>query len=490
MPDEQASNGYPRHSDTVSNRQQGLSLTDWPDSNSSAPLYNEYGLDNFPNGMNAVVAVISYTGYDMDDAMILNKSAHERGFGHGTIYKTKIIRLDENASKSRSSRNVTRIFGFAQGSYVSATTRSRLDEDGLPFIGAQICQGDVIAASHTVSFDTSKKLYTNSDCQTELHKYQDPEIAFVEEVRIVGAESGADPCQAVSIKFRVPRSPVIGDKFSSRHGQKGVCSQKWPAVDMPFSESGIVPDIIINPHAFPSRMTIGMFVESLAGKAGALHGFSQDSAPWRFDEEHTAGDYFGAQLLAAGYNYHGNEPMYSGITGREFAADIYIGVVFYQRLRHMVNDKFQVRTTGPVVQMTGQPIKGRSRGGGIRVGEMERDSLLAHGCAFLLQDRLMNCSDYCRQWVCRSCGSFLSVMSIAGTGGRRGGNATGVVRCRNCATRLHEAEDAEGDVWEDGAGKRWTGGEDTTIVAVPGVLKFLDVELSAMGVKMKFNISP
>ncbi len=454
-----------------------------------SPLHNEYGLDNFPNGTNAVVAVISYTGYDMDDAMIINKSAHERGFGHGTIYKTKIIRLDE-ASRGRSARAVTKLFGFVPNGYVSPSVRSRLDDDGLPRVGAMICDGDPLAASHEVTFDTNKNAYVNIDGENSYHKYKDPETAYIEEVRILGSESGAEPCQAVSIKLRVPRSPVIGDKFSSRHGQKGVCSQKWLTVDMPFSESGIVPDVIINPHAFPSRMTIGMFVESLAGKAGALHGFAQDSSPWRFDERNTAGDYFGTQLQAAGYNYHGNEPMYSGITGREFAADIYIGVVYYQRLRHMVNDKFQVRTTGPVVQMTGQPIKGRSRGGGIRVGEMERDSLLAHGCAYMLQDRLMNCSDYTRQWVCRTCGSFLSTMPTVGMGGRKGGKGTGVVRCRRCANSLDEAEEVEGEVWEDGSGRKWIGGDNTTVVAVPGVLKYLDVELSAMGVKMKFNIGP
>lgn len=128
-------------------------------------------------------------------------------------------------------------------------------------------------------------------------------------------------------------------------------------VDMPFSESGMQPDVIINPHAFPSRMTIGMLVESMAGKAGAMHGLAQDATPFQFTEEDTAVDYFGDQLLAAGFNYYGNEPMYSGITGQEFAADIYFGVVYYQRLRHMVLDKFQVRTTGPVDPVTRQPVK-------------------------------------------------------------------------------------------------------------------------------------
>jgi DNA-directed RNA polymerase I subunit RPA2 len=452
-----------------------------------APLHNDYGFDNFPNGMNAVVAVISYTGYDMDDAMIINKSAHERGFGHGTIYKVKKYDLEEGAAKSRSTRNIKKLFGFAPGGEIKAEWKDALGSDGLPFIGRKLHEGDVVCAWHTVSMDVNGEL-VNRDGQTHVDKYKDGEEAFIEEVRLIGNENGVEPAQAISVKFRVPRSPVIGDKFSSRHGQKGVCSQKWPNIDMPFSESGIQPDVIINPHAFPSRMTIGMFVESLAGKAGALHGLAQDSTPFRFDEENTAGDYFGHQLMKAGYNYHGNEPMYSGITGQELHADIYIGVVYYQRLRHMVNDKYQVRTTGPVTQLTGQPIKGRKKGGGIRVGEMERDSLLAHGTAFLLQDRLLNCSDYTRSWICKQCGTFLSTQPTvsAFVSTKKG---TGVVRCRKCAHRA-EAWSGKGEIWEDGEGQRWIGGDKTTIVAVPGVLKYLDVELAAMGIKLKYNVGP
>lgn len=459
------------------------------------PLYNEYGLDNYPNGMNAVVAVISYTGYDMDDAMIINKSAHERGFGYGTIYKTKFVHLDENKGKSKSARSITSLFGFAPNSHIPASVRTKLDNDGLPHIGEKLVEGDPICSSYNVTYESSSNSstqYINRDGLNHIHKYKDPETAYVEEVRLLGSDTGAEPCQTLSIKLRVPRSPVIGDKFSSRHGQKGVCSQKWPAIDMPFSESGIIPDVIINPHAFPSRMTIGMFVESLAGKSGVLHGIAQDSSPWRFNEQDTAVDYFGEQLRTAGYNYHGNEPMYSGITGREFAADIFCGVVFYQRLRHMVNDKFQVRTTGPVTPQTGQPIKGRARGGGIRVGEMERDSLLAHGCAFLLQDRLLGCSDYRREWICKSCGSFLSTQPTVWGGGVKTRRGTGFIRCRRCAKRVEEVPEKVGleEEWEDGHGGKWIGGEDTTVVAVPGVLRYLDVELSAMGVRMKFNIGP
>ena len=457
-----------------------------------APLHNTYGFDNFPNGMNAVVAVISYTGYDMDDAMIINKSAHERGFGHGTIYKTKKISLKDD-SRTKARKSVIKAFGFAPHSFVSPHYQGMLDDDGLPFVGRLLQAGDVVCAWHNVTPDYNGKL-VNLDGVTHYEKYKDEETGFVEEVRLIGAESGNEPLQTISLKIRVPRSPVIGDKFSSRHGQKGVCSQKWPSVDMPFSESGIQPDVIINPHAFPSRMTIGMFVESLAGKAGALHGLAQDSTPFKFDEQNTAGDYFGHQLMKAGYNYHGNEPMYSGITGEELGADIYVGVVYYQRLRHMVNDKYQVRTTGPVVPTTGQPIQGRKRGGGIRVGEMERDALLAHGTAFLLQDRLLNCSDYSKSWICRRCGSFLSVQPIVSPFATNRKKAPTLVRCRNCAVRLDDTEgvdltEIQGEIWDDGQGQSWIGGDETTTVVVPGALKYLDVELAAMGVKLKYRLS-
>ncbi|KAF2273952.1 beta and beta-prime subunits of DNA dependent RNA-polymerase [Westerdykella ornata] len=450
------------------------------------PLHNEYGLDNFPNGTNAVVAVISYTGYDMDDAMIINKSAHERGFGHGTIYKTKICDLQDGAK--RPTRTVSKLFGFAPKGNVKAQWRRTLDDDGLPRVGTEVRYGDVVAAWHNVSYDPAAGEYVNRDGQTNFFRYKEEETVFIEEVRLMGSESGNEPLQRISVKLRVPRSPVIGDKFSSRHGQKGVMSQKWPAVDMPFSESGIQPDVIINPHAFPSRMTIGMFVESLAGKAGALHGIAQDSTPFRFDEKNTAVDYFGHQLMKAGYNYYGNEPMYSGITGQELAADIYIGVVYYQRLRHMVNDKYQVRTTGPVNQLTGQPIKGRKKGGGIRVGEMERDALLAHGTAFLLQDRLMNCSDYTKVAICRACGSFLTTAPTVGEFDKKR-KGTSKVRCRRCA-KLAEGMESRNEVWMDAQGIRYVGGDDVAVVAVPGVLKYLDVELASMGVRLKFKVEP
>lgn len=435
-----------------------------------AGLYDEYGMDNFPNGTNAVVAVISYTGYDMDDAMIINKLADERGFGYGTVYKVEKVDLSQSR---RRGDPITQHFGFGEDLWPEEW-KDKLDSDGLPVIGVRVEEGDPIVAYFD---DTLGK--------TKVKTYHLSEAAYIEEVKLLGDDTGNQEGQQLTIKYRIPRLPLIGDKFSSRHGQKGVCSRKWPQVDMPFSELGIQPDVIINPHAFPSRMTIGMFVESLAGKAGALHGIAQDSTPWIFNEDDTPADYFGEQLKLAGYNYHGNEPMYSGATGEELRADIYIGCVYYQRLRHMVNDKFQVRSTGPVNSLTMQPVKGRKRSGGIRVGEMERDALIGHGTAYLLQDRLLNCSDYTQTSICRSCGSLLNTqMSVPRVG------SVATVRCRRCSSKFDPKKETESDVWEDGQGKRYFGGDNTTTVAIPFVLKYLDSELAAMGIRMRFNVEP
>lgn len=419
-------------------------------------LHDNYGFDEYPNGMNAVVAVISYTGYDMEDASILNKSAHERGYGYGTVYKGEFISLGDKRRKGEN----TKRFGLAvEGKAISSSVTENvlqfLDIDGLPKPGKRLTQGDPYYA------------YVDEiSGKVTVVPYKSSEDGFVDQVRLIGSETDQE-LEKVHIKLRIPRSPIIGDKFSSRHGQKGVISQKWPSVDMPFSETGIIPDVIINPHAFPSRMTIGMFVESIAGKSGALNGNAQDATPWKFSEDtKKAADHFGEELAAAGFNFHGNEPMYSGITGEEFKADIYIGVVYYQRLRHMVSDKYQVRTVGPVHNVTQQPVKGRKRAGGIRFGEMERDSLLAHGVSFLLQDRLMNCSDYSQTWVCRGCGSLLSITPAPKDGSIEPKNISrGGQICKTC-----------------GHGKK------IEAIAVPYVFRYLCSELVAMNVKLKLTV--
>ncbi|XP_034283448.1 DNA-directed RNA polymerase I subunit RPA2 [Pantherophis guttatus] len=406
-------------------------------------IYDYYNMDSYPIGTNAVVAVISYSGYDMEDAMILSKSSWERGFAHGSIYKTERIDLAEKVKQGEDNL----VFGIGHDKPVQS-----LDPDGLPHIGARLQYGDPYYSY--VNLNTGESFVT-------YHKNK--ETCIVDNIKVCGNDTGTGRFKCVCITFRVPRNPTIGDKFASRHGQKGILSRLWPAEDMPFTESGMVPDILFNPHGFPSRMTIGMLIESMAGKSASLHGLCHDATPFTFSEENSAVEYFGKLLKAAGYNYYGTERMYSGVSGVELEADIFIGLVYYQRLRHMVSDKFQVRTTGARDKVTNQPIGGRNVQGGIRFGEMERDALLAHGTSFLLHDRLFNCSDRSVAHVCVDCGSLLSPLLKAPP-------AWSTTRARQyvCAS-CDQSNTIE-------------------TIAVPYVFRCFVAELAAINVKVKLDV--
>uniref|UniRef100_A0A671TSD6 DNA-directed RNA polymerase subunit beta n=1 Tax=Sparus aurata TaxID=8175 RepID=A0A671TSD6_SPAAU len=408
-------------------------------------MYDHYNLDNYPSGTNAIVAVISYTGYDMEDAMIVNKSSWERGFAHGSIYKTELVDL---ADKVKGDDSV--VFGTKPG---DPKVNDKLDADGLPHIGSTLQYGD--------PFYSYINLNTG---QTYVIFYKSQEACVVDNIKICSNDTGSGRFKRVCITVRVPRNPTIGDKFASRHGQKGILSRLWPAEDMPFTESGMSPDILFNPHGFPSRMTIGMLIESMAGKSGALHGLSHDATPFTFSEESSALEYFGKMLRAGGYNYYGTERLYSGLSGQELEADIFIGVVYYQRLRHMVSDKFQVRTTGARDKVTNQPVGGRNIQGGIRFGEMERDALLAHGSSFLLHDRLFNCSDRSVAQVCVDCGSLLSPLL------EKPPPYWSATRHRKTVCTLCGKSDS------------------IDSVSVPYVFRYFVAELAAMNIKVKLDV--
>nr|XP_032523234.1 LOW QUALITY PROTEIN: DNA-directed RNA polymerase I subunit RPA2-like [Danaus plexippus plexippus] len=392
--------------------------------------HDNLSLDDYPSGTNAILAVISYTGYDMEDAMIINKSSYERGFAAGSVYKSNFAEL--KSSSSYFCRDPTR-----------TDLAAYMDEDGLPAVGARIQPEDPFYCHY--DSDSSKFVVT---------KYHGKEEVVVDSVRLCGEFSSKAPKKAC-IMVRVQRNPTVGDKFASRAGQKGICSQKWPAEDLPFTESGLIPDVLFNPHGFPSRMTIAMMIECMAGKAACLHGHVHDATPFRFNEQDTAINYFGRLLEAGGYNYYGTERIYSGVDGREMQADIFCGLVHYQRLRHMVSDKWQVRTTGAVDALTRQPVKGRRRGGGVRLGEMERDALLAHGATFLLQDRLFHCSDKSEAIICSKCGTLLGPIS----GNTEGSKDT----CRLCG---------EGNL---------------LLISIPYIFKFFVTQLASVNINIKIN---
>lgn len=427
--------------------------------------YEKYRIDDSPLGTNAIVAVLAYSGYDMEDAMVLNKSSVDRGFAHGHIYQTESIDLADDKNKSNRSNRVFR------RSNLDKKSHAFIESDGLPYVGQRIKPGEPYYSIHNevTSITLNEKLKGSEPVTVD---YVAVDVKTKKQI------------QKANIRLRRGRNPVIGDKFSSRHGQKGVCSQLWPDVDMPFSGvTGMRPDLIINPHAFPSRMTIAMLLESIAAKGGSLHGKFVDATPFSSSVKKPDGtvenetdslvNELGSMLTARGFNHYGVEVLYSGFYGTELTCEIFIGPVYYQRLRHMVSDKFQVRSTGTVDQVTRQPIKGRKKGGGIRFGEMERDSLLAHGAAYLLHDRLHSSSDRHIADVCSICGSILTTTliqhqkkAIREIAGLPPGRVPKKVTCVSCNTSK---------------------GMET--VAMPYVFRYLAAELAAMNIRMTLQLS-
>ncbi|KAK3006318.1 hypothetical protein RJ639_015927 [Escallonia herrerae] len=426
--------------------------------------YEKYSVDEFPLGTNAIVAVLAYTGYDMEDAMILNKSSVDRGLCHGYIYQTETIDLAEQSSKSDQALRT-----FQRGK-LDTSLKSLIDSDGLPYVGQMIKPYEPYCSIHNTQ--------TNKVTTSTLKGTEPVTVDYV----ALDVKNKEHP-QKVNIRFRRPRNPVIGDKCSSRHGQKGVCSQLWSDIDMPFSgTTGMRPDLIINPHAFPSRMTIAMLLESIAAKGGCLNGKFVDATPFlssvkktnvEQESDSSLVDELGSMLTARGFNYYGVEVLYSGVYGTELKCEIFIGPVYYQRLRHMVSDKYQVRSTGVVDPLTRQPVKGRKQGGGIRFGEMERDSLLAHGAAYALHDRLHTSSDHHIADVCSLCGSILTTSliqpqkrAVREIGGLPPGRTPKKVICVACRTSK---------------------GMET--VAMPYVFRYLAAELAAMNIKVNLQLS-
>mmetsp|Transcript_24202 Transcript_24202/g.74642 ORF Transcript_24202/g.74642 Transcript_24202/m.74642 type:complete len:979 (-) Transcript_24202:1006-3942(-) len=419
--------------------------------------YWRYELDRFAQGCNSVVAVVSYSGYDMEDAMVVKRSSFDRGFGRGAMYKTLLVDLNlcrrAKTSMSTPHSNSAIIFGrskrFSRHPHSSFSRKS-----GLPEIGHQLRAGDVLWYA------------VDSLGEEVVGFYNDEETAYVDAVRIIGEPH---TCEKAVITFRYVRNPTIGDKFSSRHGQKGVLSLLPEEADMPFTESGFSPDLIINPHAFPSRMTIGMIIESVAGKSASLHGCFVDSSAFGFSEWPQAALYFGNGLLEAGYSHHGCDPVYSGVSGCPLHLDIFTGIVYYQRLRHMIADKSQVRATGPVHKVTMQPVKGRKRHGGIRLGEMERDALIAHGLSFSLRDRLLDCSDRVLAHLCPNpkCACPFSSSALVHTTASDGDSRPISMKCSEVCCR-------------------WCLGMDVRTVVVPYICRYLANELAGMNVKVAF----
>ncbi|RLG55733.1 MAG: DNA-directed RNA polymerase subunit B [Thermoproteota archaeon] len=357
------------------------------------------GYPRRPAGQNLVVALIAFEGYNMEDAVILNRGAVDRGMGRSTFFRI-YSDVEKRYRGGLEDRFEIPDPKSTRGTRISEAYSS-LGDDGIAEVEQRVSGGDILIGKTSPPRFIGEYLeyrrrpvLERRDTSVEVRH---GESGIVTLATLYENENGY---RAARVVVRDIRIPELGDKFATRHGQKGVVGMIYPQEDMPFTEDGITPDIILNPHAIASRMTIGQLIELLAGKVGALEGSIVDGTPFMGRPV----DDLKKALLELGFEPGGTEVMYDGRTGEIIETEIFIGVGFYQKLHHMVRDKIHARARGPVDVLTRQPPEGRSREGGLRVGEMEKEAIVGHGGAMLAYDRLIECSDKTVIYVCRKCG--------------------------------------------------------------------------------------
>jgi DNA-directed RNA polymerase II subunit RPB2 len=374
-----------------------------------------YGAQSLPAGENIIVAIMTYTGYNQEDSNMMNRAALDRGLFRSIFYRT----YKDEERKNQSSGEEERFCNPdpALTKQLKHANYDKLGEDGFVPENTYVGPDDVLIGK-VVPLRTP----TGSVVPSGTKRYRDVsrtprnnEVGYVDKIY---RNRNGEGYSFVKIRTRQDRVPEIGDKFSSRHGQKGTMGMIINPEDMPFSSSGIIPDMIINPHAIPSRMTIAQLMETLLGKACCMAGGLGDGTPFNKVTVESIGKMLKDEY---GLEPHGNEILYNGFTGRMMETAIFIGPCYYQRLRHCSADKLHSRASGPLVMLTRQPAEGRARDGGLRFGEMERDCVAAHGITEFTKERFMECSDAFPCHACRECG-LLAVTN----------KEAGIWECRSC----------------------------------------------------------
>eukprot|EP01062_Namystynia_karyoxenos_P073503 TRINITY_DN70303_c0_g1_i1.p1 TRINITY_DN70303_c0_g1~~TRINITY_DN70303_c0_g1_i1.p1 ORF type:complete len:1239 (+),score=467.87 TRINITY_DN70303_c0_g1_i1:83-3718(+) len=360
--------------------------------------------NDLPAGHNAVVAISTYSGYNQEDSVILNQSAVDRGFFRSVFYRTYRDEAKRNVRTGGSE-----MFGMPNPSVTKGMRRASYDKldpsDGLAMPGARISGGDIIIGKKSplprvADNQAGNVVEARYQWKDSSGKCRISEGGVVEGVLVTTNKEGN---RFVKVKVRSVRIPQVGDKFCSRHGQKGTLGITFRQEDMPFTDEGITPDIVMNPHAIPSRMTIGHLFETLLGKVACCQGTEGDATP--FVDGFNVNE-MSKKLHECGYQKRGNEQLYCGFEGTPFDCRVFFGPTYYQRLKHMVEDKIHSRARGPSQKLARQPSEGRAKDGGLRFGEMERDCMIAHGASAWLKERLFHVSDHFRVHVCDQCGLF------------------------------------------------------------------------------------
>ncbi|PIN86044.1 DNA-directed RNA polymerase subunit B [Candidatus Woesearchaeota archaeon CG10_big_fil_rev_8_21_14_0_10_44_13] len=355
------------------------------------------GYEKHPAGQNIVVAIMSYKGYNMEDAVIINRASIDRGFARSSYYRPAI---SEELRYPGGLTDEISIPDKDVKGYKSEKDYRMLEDDGIIYPEADVAEGDVIIGKTSpprfLSLMEEYSLTSNTRRESSF-SMKHGEKGVVDFVLITENEEGN---KLVQVRMRDQRIPEIGDKFTSRHGQKGVIGLIVPPADMPFSASGVVPDLLFSPHGVPSRMTLSHMIEIVAGKVGGLAARYVDGTPFVGEPEAD----LRKELLSMGFRENGTETFYDGETGEQYHAKIYVGNMYYLKLRHMVSNKIHSRARGPIQLLTRQPTEGRAKEGGLRLGEMEKDTFVAHGASLLLKERFD--SDRTIAPVCESCGTI------------------------------------------------------------------------------------